>query len=85
MDLFIPNTGDFGEGLIRATNFTLHCKANTTRGYFELGNSQNNFTYGPLLQKWPSVEEVKLDFNDLRNAGYDYAYPMDKYVPAREL
>lgn len=44
--------------------FTIQCKASTSRGYFELGNYKNGQTYGPLLEKWPSPEEMKRDFND---------------------
>lgn len=44
---------------------TIHCKASTSRGYFELGNLLNNNTYGPLLEKWPSPEEMAANFNDV--------------------
>lgn len=43
---------------------TFHCKATTTRGYFELGNYYNNEIYSPLLEKWPSREEMLEGFND---------------------
>lgn len=42
----------------------MHCTSNTTRGYFELGNYQNNFNYQPLLTSWPSKEVMEVDFND---------------------
>lgn len=46
------------------SKFTLHCHAETTRGYFELGNYRNNYTYGPLLSQWPGVAEMEMEFND---------------------
>lgn len=47
--------------------FTLQCRATTTRGYFELGNYRNSYRHGPLMDKWPSPEEMKNDFNDVLN------------------
>lgn len=44
--------GRFGDTMIKEEVF--HCKAETTRGYFELGNVYNGEQYGPLLDKWPS-------------------------------
>lgn len=44
-------------------NFTVHCTANTTRGYFELPNFRNDFTAGLLLEKWPDTETLENDFN----------------------
>ncbi|KAF2028540.1 hypothetical protein EK21DRAFT_101717 [Setomelanomma holmii] len=35
---------------------TILCGSKTTRGYFELGNTQNNNTYGALKNQWPSQE-----------------------------
>jgi hypothetical protein len=46
------------------SDFTLHCTAATTRGYFELGNYRNNQTWGPLLSTWPSPEEMQSEYND---------------------
>lgn len=47
-----------GEDLQRTNqrNEVVHCKANTTRGYFELGNDYNGGEFGPLLQKWPNLK-----------------------------
>jgi hypothetical protein len=42
---------------------TIHCSASTTRGYFEIGNYRTGGAYGPLLEHWPSPEEMK-EFND---------------------
>jgi hypothetical protein len=57
-------------------NTTVRCEAKTTRGYFELGNMYNNNTFGPLLDQWPSPEEMQEDFNDWVS--------MDLYRPAGE-
>ncbi|KAJ6450164.1 hypothetical protein C8R45DRAFT_1224178 [Mycena sanguinolenta] len=45
-------------------NFTTKCTANSTRGYFELGNYFNGFAYGPLIEEWPAPDVLKRDFND---------------------
>lgn len=45
-------------------NTTIYCKASTTRGYFELGNVYNNQTYGPLMEKWPTRDDMWRDYND---------------------
>ncbi|KAJ5827341.1 hypothetical protein N7447_004104 [Penicillium robsamsonii] len=45
-------------------NFTLHCTASTTRGYFELGNYMNSQVYGPLIDRWPDAETMVENFND---------------------
>jgi hypothetical protein len=58
---FNPEAKPYGKG----NNFTLHCTASTTRGYFELGNYQNNYTWGSLLETWPSEDEMRTEFNDV--------------------
>ncbi|KAF2996042.1 hypothetical protein E8E13_002911 [Curvularia kusanoi] len=35
----------------------MHCTAQTSRGYFELGNIHNGQQYGPLLEEWPNSDE----------------------------
>lgn len=45
-------------------NITVHCVANTTRGYFELPNFHNGNVPGTLLGDWPSQEMLERDFND---------------------
>jgi hypothetical protein len=50
-------------GIDEAKNITVQCTANTTRAYFELGNIRNNFTAGPLIEKWPDNETLSNDFN----------------------
>jgi hypothetical protein len=54
------------------SNFTIHCTAQTTRGYFEIGNYRNNYTYGPLVDEWPNPTEMAYEWNDYLNsyAGY---------------
>ncbi|KAJ6479128.1 hypothetical protein C8R45DRAFT_832888 [Mycena sanguinolenta] len=46
------------------SNFTTKCTANSTRGYFELGNYFNGFAYGPLIEDWPAPDVLERDFND---------------------
>jgi hypothetical protein len=50
-------------------NFTIHCTASTTRGYFELGNWMNNNIYGPLLDKWPDKETIERETNNFLSNG----------------
>lgn len=57
------------------SNFTLHCTANTTRGYFEIGNYRNNYAYGPLIETWPTAAEMANDWNDHLGALGDFASP----------
>ena len=45
-------------------DYTMHCTVSTTRGYFELASQHNNNTFGPLLEKWPSPDELAANFND---------------------
>ncbi|KAF8164362.1 hypothetical protein K438DRAFT_2067300 [Mycena galopus ATCC 62051] len=52
------------ENLLRVRNFTTKCTANSTRGYFELGNYFNGFAYGPLIEKWPEPDVLAREFND---------------------
>lgn len=52
-------------GYVSINNFTTHCTSTSTRGYFELGNQYNGNVPGPLLEKWPSQEELVADFNDV--------------------
>lgn len=54
------------------SNFTLHCTANTTRGYFEVPNVLTGNNPGPLLEEWPDAEEMERDWNDI--LGWDYVY-----------
>ncbi|KAJ7159600.1 hypothetical protein C8R46DRAFT_1194891 [Mycena filopes] len=47
-----------------AHNFTTHCTAGSTRGFFELGNYFNGFAYGPLIEEWPAPDVLAREFND---------------------
>ncbi|KAF3025875.1 hypothetical protein E8E14_014819 [Neopestalotiopsis sp. 37M] len=60
-------------------NFTVHCNASTSRGYFELGNTQNDYVYGPLMDTWPDNETMARDFNDVRSVGASWASPSEHY------
>lgn len=56
------------------TNWTTHCTAKTTRGYFELGNVRNGFQAGLLLDKWPDIATLKKNLNDYLNSMQGYRY-----------
>ncbi|KAJ4317698.1 hypothetical protein N0V84_007217 [Fusarium piperis] len=45
-------------------NFTIQCESVSRRGWFELPNHHNGYEPGPLLDVWPSKEELARDFND---------------------
>ena len=47
-----------------SSSYTVHCKASTTRGYFELGNYFNDYQPGPLVDHWPVPQNESKDFND---------------------
>lgn len=57
------------------TNFTIHCKARSTRGYFELGFHQNDYTPGPLLQSWPEETDLAANFNENLGLLLQYSIP----------
>lgn len=71
---------DNRDGRYLTANFTLHCEASTTRGYFELGNYRNNQAYGPLLEKWPTPEEMETNFNDKLSPNTGYGAPTEWHV-----
>lgn len=64
MEQLFLDVVDNRHGSYLTANFTLHCEASTTRGYFELGNYRNDQAYGPLLERWPTPEEMETEFND---------------------
>lgn len=66
-DFFLDVLEDPGDDTSKfeTNNYTIHCTARTTRGYFELGNYRNNYTWGPLLQDWPSRDEMTTKYNDI--------------------
>ncbi|KAH6871604.1 hypothetical protein B0T10DRAFT_611173 [Thelonectria olida] len=59
--------------------FTFKCESTSRRGWFELPNLHNNYVAGPLLDVWPSTEELEREFND-----YKYPYYKDDMYPERE-
>ncbi|KAI1321938.1 hypothetical protein F5Y16DRAFT_387995 [Xylariaceae sp. FL0255] len=60
---------------IDAANFTTHCVASTSRGYFELGNIHNQYVYGSLLEEWPTPQYIVQDTNDYRGLATNYSRP----------
>ncbi|KAF2140108.1 uncharacterized protein K452DRAFT_299507 [Aplosporella prunicola CBS 121167] len=64
LDVYVPCSKDIIQNRNQAANFTLRCTSNTTRGYFELGNYRNNYTHGPLLETWPTPENMSKNYND---------------------
>jgi hypothetical protein len=77
IDVFVPYNGTVFSGNF-LLNFTIHCTAATTRGYFELGNYRNNFSYGPLIDQWPTDHESIYDFNDYLGFYADFNHPSAK-------
>ncbi|KAI0014212.1 hypothetical protein F4779DRAFT_211979 [Xylariaceae sp. FL0662B] len=61
-----------------ADNFTVHCTASTSRGYFELGNEQNHYVYGPLLDRWPDPNDIVENFNDFRGVDAHHVRPTEE-------
>lgn len=68
-------------GWYGTSNFTLHCTADTTRGYFEIPNVRTGNTPGDLLEEWPNVEEMDRDWNDILGWNYDYSPGADCKIP----
>lgn len=74
IDFTVPADGEISE----FGNFTVRCEAKTTRGYFELPNYYNNNTAGPLLEEWPSEEDLEANFDDaLYYYGRGYGAPSE--------
>lgn len=46
-------------------NYVLQCSSESRRGWFELPNVANKFKAGPLLDKWPSKNEIMNVYNDI--------------------
>lgn len=67
--------GSFDMEMVLPINFTLRCTTKTTRGYFEVNNSLNGNNPGPLLDKWPSTEDLAKDFNDFLGPQGNFAIP----------
>lgn len=68
IDFQFENPPLIGAGLA-LKDFTMHCEASTSRGYFELGNIMNDYVYGPLLDEWPDEETIEYDSNDYTASG----------------
>lgn len=79
-EVFLKLTGT------RQENEVIHCKAQTTRGYFELGNVHNGGANGPLLEKWPSKGPPLDDYqyNDYTASQYSALDHMSAYIPSEE-
>jgi hypothetical protein len=60
-------------------NATLYCTANTTRGYFELGNYRNGYSPGPLLDHWPEPADMLENYNDYRALVFNFKIPTREY------
>ena len=63
LDVVVPSdsnaTSYYNDG-----GFSIHCVANSTRGYFELPNSYNNNSVGSILTEWPDSDTMKSQYND---------------------
>ena len=79
-DLFLKFTGA-EEG-----NEVLHCTAQTTRGYFELGNVYSGGTFGHLLERWPREGPPLYDyqFNDYFPIEFGPTNHTQGYIPSEE-
>lgn len=55
-------------------NYTMSCDATTRRGWFELGNYQNSFEPSPMLEQWPSPEDMEERFNDYTSDSTEHDY-----------
>lgn len=60
---------------IQTLNFTIQCSANTTRGYFELGNIRNNLVPGGLMEEWPDNNTMWNEYNDYLNVAGNFNVP----------
>lgn len=65
-ELYLDLRDDIRRGCLieEPVSTTMKCEATTTRGYFELGKKFNNDSHGPLLERWPTPEQMELEFND---------------------
>lgn len=65
----VTSYNQLGEMLILPINFTMKCTTNTTRGYFEVNNYLNGNSPGPLVEKWPSEEDMARKLQRLPGGG----------------
>lgn len=86
-DLWIDVSIDADRESYMGGSFTLHCTANSTREYFEVPNIRTEHNPGPLLERWPSVEEMETDWNDVlgRDAGSGIPTVIDNYTNPDKL
>ncbi|KAI0102589.1 hypothetical protein GGR51DRAFT_527021 [Nemania sp. FL0031] len=69
-ELFIDVSASSSVSSLSGTNnYTLHCTASTSRGYFELPNEFNGHLPGPLLEKWPGPQYIEEETTDY--CGFD--------------
>ncbi|KAH7322805.1 hypothetical protein B0I35DRAFT_188452 [Stachybotrys elegans] len=64
-----------GQDMRRHTNYTMRCNADSTRGWFELGNVWNDYNYGDMLDEWPDEEEIIRNYHDRGSSEYEFGYP----------
>lgn len=67
--------GFYTEKFYHTTNYTQHCTARSTRGYFEVNNHWNGGNPGPLLEKWPEHEVLTTEYNDYLGLGQHNGIP----------
>ncbi|KAI1378985.1 hypothetical protein F4677DRAFT_410243 [Hypoxylon crocopeplum] len=82
-DLYIHLEGPHNLTYIH-DNFTVHCTVSTSRGYFELGNQQNLYVYGPLLDRWPDPHDIATNFNDFRGVSANFSRPTEEDPPTTD-
>lgn len=61
-----------------APNFTMRCDATSRRGWFELENYQNGFAHQPMLETWPTSQEMKNKFNDINTTLGPVYWPVEE-------
>lgn len=76
------HASQYAEGGEYKEEEVFYCTAQTTRGYFELGNVYNGGQYGPLLEKWPSAGPS--EYHDYFATEFAYADPTVSYFPSEE-
>ncbi|KAK7430500.1 hypothetical protein QQZ08_003019 [Neonectria magnoliae] len=83
--LWLNASGTFDSSLSRPERqFTQKCESTSRRGWFELPSYHNDYVAGPLLDVWPSQEELKRDFNDYRQWYSDSGvYPSNNEADGR--
>lgn len=81
VQMIIPDNSTYKEVFYSTSeSFSMHCSASTTRGPFELPNIHNQDQPGPLLEQWPSPEDIYANFNDKKASSYSARIPTEKYA-----